>query len=223
MQKSGKSIFWGLLLIGAAVLLILGDLGLELEYKLETWRIVLGFLCLVLFVKRIVRLRFAETVFPLAFLFILLEPMIAHLIGSESSNLISNWTVLLAALLMTIGLKSILPKKYSSGSPSGKFRQLQLAMYLDGSELENARISDHTGATDVYISNADAYTGGGRIHITNNVGFLRLHLPGTWNVLLEHGDNIGRVRISEQNRERFEQSIQVEVDDNVGTVKILFD
>ena len=70
--KTKKSIFWGLLLIGAAVLLILGDLGLKVNYHLETWRIVLGLLCLTIFVERLLKLRISETVFPLAFLFMIL-------------------------------------------------------------------------------------------------------------------------------------------------------
>ena len=220
-QKSGTSIFWGLFLIGAAVFLVLGDLGVEPEYKLAPWRIVLGFLCFVALVKQIINLRLAETVFPLAFLFMIFEPMIAHLIGNESSDLISNWTVLLAALLMTIGLKSILPKKL--GGRTQPVTLLRSTVYLDGSELENAVISDNTGSTNVYISNTDAYTGDGMIRITDNIGSIRLHLPGTWNVILEHDDNIGRVSISEQERESFEQSIKVKVCDNVGSVRILFD
>ena len=220
-RKNGVSIFWGLVLIGAAVFLILGDLGVEVKYKLEPWRIVLGVFCLVAFVKQIINLRLAEAVFPLAFLFMIFEPLIAHLIGSESSDLISNWTVLLAALLMTIGLKSILPKKLDGRSQSVRFSRS--TVYLDGSELENAIISDNAGSTNVYISNTDAYCGDGTIRITDNVGSIKLHLPGTWNVILEHNDNIGRVSISEQESESFEQSIKVEVYDNVGSVRILFD
>lgn len=219
--KTKKSIFLGLLLIGAAVLLILGDLGLRFNYHLETWRIVLGLLCLTIFVERLLKLRLPETVFPLAFLFMLLEPLIAQLVGSESSNLISNWTVLLAALLLTIGLEAILPKKLCGGRRSIEF--VQSALYLDGSELADAKISDHAGSTNVYISNTDAYTGDGTIRITENVGAVKLHLPDTWNVILEHNDNIGRVSMSEQEGEVFDKSIKVKVYDNVGSVKILLD
>lgn len=219
--KTKKNILVGLLLIGAAVLLILGDLGLQFKYHLETWRIVLGLLCLAIFVERLLKLRLPETVFPLAFLFMIFEPLIAQLVGSESSNLISNWTVLLAALLLTIGLEVILPEKFCGGQRSVGFERS--ALYLEASELADATISDHAGSTNVYVSNTDAYPGDGTIRITDNVGSIKLHLPGTWNVILEHSDNLGRVSMSEQEGEVFDQSITVKVYDNVGSVKILFD
>ena len=219
--KTRNSIFWGIVFIGAAAFLILGALGIDLGYGVTAWRIVLGVLCLAWLVDRIVELQFSHTVFPIAFLFLIFEPTIAHLVGSESSDLISNWIVLLAALLLTIGLKILLPKRI--GGRTYSVERTGSALYLDGSELESATISDHVGSTNVYISNTDAYIGGGTINITDNVGSIKLHIPSTWNVILQHSDNLGRVSITEQKDGVYEHSINVNVYENVGSVNVVFD
>jgi len=216
-----KSLFWGILFICAAVLLILGELGLHLSSELAPWRIALGILCLSWLIKSILKLRFASAVFPLAFLFFLFEPLIARLVGSSSDNLISNWAVLFATLLLSIGLNFILPEKLGGGLFSVDYTKSTL--YLDGAELKNTRISDHAGSTIAYISNPEVYAGDGTIRITDNVGKVTLHIPATWNVILNRTDNIGRVNISERKNNTCEKNITVMIYDNIGSVNIVYD
>lgn len=217
--ETQKSVFGGIILIGSAVLLLLSGFGIKLGYDVALWRIALGLLCLNWLIDSISKLRFPIAVFPLAFLFLIFEPVIAHLAGSGSDDLISNWTVLLAALLMSIGLYSLLSAKIG-GKPVSLIVSRSV-MYLDGAELENAVISDQGGSVNAYISNSDAYSGGGTIRITNNIGSVRLHIPDTWSVKLNHTDNIGHVSISSRDDDRCTQSITVIVEDNVGSVRII--
>lgn len=217
---SKNKIFWGLVLIGAAVFLILGGLGVDLGFGISWWRIVLGVLCLAWLIDRLVEQRFAQIVFPLAFIFLIFEPTIAHAAGREDCDLISNWIVLLAALLLTVGLSVVLPKKYGST----KLVEIgSKTVMLDGGDLSDASICDNVGRTDVYITDPDAYDGRGVIRILDNVGRIRLFLPKSWNVVLSVKDNIGSVDVPDQTDGVFDKSITVEVTDNVGAVKIILE
>ena len=76
MKKfAGSSIFWGVVLICTAVLLIFNSLGISVGYLdgggLPVVRIVLGVLCAVWLITEIVKLRFARIFFPLAFILLL--------------------------------------------------------------------------------------------------------------------------------------------------------
>ena len=218
-NKTRSSIFWGLVLVGAAVLLILNGIGVELGYGLSVWRIILGAVCLAWVVDTIVELRFTELPFPIAFLFLVFEPTIAHALGREDNKLIPFWTVLLAALLLTIGLKALVP-----GKNGKKFigKTGNTTLYLDGADLSNAEIRDNLGNVTAYVSNPDAYTGGGVITIRDNLGKVTLHLPSNWNVTVDAHDNLGSVDVPENNNGG-DVTVAVDVIDNLGKVCVLFD
>ena len=219
--KSKNSIFWGIVLVAAAVLLILQGAGVNLGYDISFWRIILGALCLAMLIDRLIRLRFTEIVFPLAFLFLVFEAPIAHAIGrpEDDLNLINNWIVIVAALLLTIGLKAIIPER---GHRS--FDKISSStMYLDGSDLSDVRIHDHMGSVQVFVTNKNMYQGGGHILICDNMGTVKLHLPREWNAVVDIHDNMGRVSVPEQPDKVYDYSVSIEVCDNMGTVDVIFD
>ncbi|MBQ7669121.1 MAG: hypothetical protein IJS45_00190 [Clostridia bacterium] len=217
--KLGTGIFWGIVLIGAAVLLILNGIGVNLGYGLSVWRIILGTLCLAWIVTTIVELRFTDLPFPFAFLFIIFEPTIAHALGREDNKLISTWIVLLAALLLTIGLKAIFSGKVKKGVSSVGSKTL----YFDGSDLVTAEIRDNAGSVQAYVTNKESYPGDGTIVICDNLGKITLHIPSDWNVTVNSHDNLGKVSVADQEDGVFDKSITVDVRDNVGSVNIVFD
>ena len=105
MKKSRNGLFFGIILVCAAVALILDGLGISISgAQISAWSIVGGVLCLAWLVVEIVELKFSHIFFPLAFIFLLFEGQIATWLGHDDPNLISNWLVLLAALLLTIGV-----------------------------------------------------------------------------------------------------------------------
>ena len=69
-----SSVFWGTVLVLAAVVLILDGLGIKFADGLFTpLRIIGGVLLLSWLIYEIVRLRFTNVFFPLAFLFLVME------------------------------------------------------------------------------------------------------------------------------------------------------
>lgn len=214
-----SKLFWGFALIGAAVFIVLGGLGIDLGNGINFWTVLLGLLCLTWLVGNIAEGSIPGLVFPLAFLFLIFEPTIAGAMGREDPDIISNWIVILAALLLTIGLKVLIPGKHGGK----KFIEIgSKTVMLDGADLSGAEISDNIGPTDVYITNTEAYTGGGHITISDNVGKVRLYLPKNWNAVLTVEDNIGKIDVPEQEDGVYDQSISIEVTDNVGTVSVIF-
>ena len=212
-----QPVFWGVVFILAAVLLILDGVGVELGHGVTPWRIIIGVLLLGWTVYELVQLKIASIFFPLAFLFLAFEAPIGNAIG-KGEDIISNWVVLLAALLLTIGFSAILPKqKWTHAKRLGR-----TGMYLNAeSDLRDARIDDNMGNVHVYITNRGAYDGNGVITVTDNIGTVTLHIPGTWLVSTRSSDNIGKVIIPPQDYE-CSKGITLVVRDNIGTVTVEF-
>ena len=220
--RSKNSIFWGIVLVGAALLLILQGIGVNVGYGISVWRIVLGALCAAWLIDRIIERHFTEIIFPLAFIFLIFEAPIAHAIGraEDDLDLISNWTVLLAALLLTIGLKALIPERDGRRS----FDRISTStVYLDGNDLAHADIRDNMGTMQVFITNKNLYTGGGHICIHDNMGTVKLHIPREWNAVVNVHDNMGRVSVPDQPDRIYDYSVSLEIHDNIGSVDVIFD
>ena len=223
-----RFLFWGLVLILTAVILVMDGLGVSFGSTVTVWHIIAGILAVAWLICEIVKFRFTNVFFPLAFLFIIFEGTIAAAIGRPGENLISNWIVLLAALLLTIAFKfisrpkhvvSVNGKQYSIGD-GGKIGSQ--TVYLDGSDLSGAVITEHLGTTKVYISNKEAYTGGGRITVRENLGSVTIFVPSEWKVVSRSTDNLGRVFIPARDKEG-DIPLELEVLDNIGSVSVVFE
>lgn len=201
--KTG-GIFWGLLLIVSAVLLIVDGLGISLGiYDISAWQLIIGVLFIAWGIKGLFSRSAANVIFPLAFLFMLFEGHIARAMGAQSDNLISNWIVLLAALLLTIGLKILIPGKlrkalggvnvyeYSKGRAENAMGHN--TAYVDAKELGTFTVENAMGKMDVYIENADMYAGGGRINVENAMGQTVVYVPADWHIELTTECAVGTV------------------------------
>ncbi len=215
---AASSVFWAIVLILAAAAFILDGLGVDLGVGFSAWRIALGAVLLAWFVSEIVRLKFAHIFFPLAFLFLLFEaPIATRLLGREDPNIINNWLVLAAALLLTVGFGILFRKRGdASHMPTSK------TLYVEAKDLADYRIGDNVGKTEVYVTGRGFYEGAGRITVQDNVGMISIHLPQNWTVVLEKSDNLGTVEIPPQNLAN-EKSLTLCVRDNVGKVQVVFD
>ena len=183
-NKKGKSIFWGLIFIAAALLIVLDATNIVPDLPLV--KIVLGTLIGAWLISEVIKLRVKGIFFPLAFLFIISEQ---ELIGYD---FISNWIVLLAALLLTIGTHLI----FGSGSGRQVFNghshvscdknfMSGKTCYIDCDGFKYRVIENSFGAYEVYFQNTDAYEGGAVIEIDNNFGAIELYVPEEWNVVLD--------------------------------------
>lgn len=220
---------WGIVLVLAAVLLVLEGLGMGFgAYGVSLWRVALGILLLAWFLKELIRLNIPAIFFPAALIFMLFEENIANLLGREDPNIISNWYVLLAALLLTAGFSAIIhttrKEKVSSFSNGSCYNKNSFSgnavTYVDAAELGNVSIENDFGKTTVYIENKEAYLGNGTIKVDNSFGEIELHIPSDWYIATDIDSSFGSVYVPmPQNPEN--PRIDIIGDNDFGSVKIV--
>ena len=215
-----RSIFWGLVLVGVAVVLIMDGLGYTLGAGIGLWQVLGGIILVSLIIERLVKGKVAYIFFPLAFLFILFEAPLANALG-KGSDLISNWTVLLAAALLTGGVAILIPHRDKETGAVTQGHVGNATLYFDAADLSNCRINGKLGRTLVYFTNKEAYDGNGVISVSDNLGQVTLYIPGEWNVVTTGGDNLGRVHVPPQTASG-DKTITLSVSDNLGVVDVLF-
>ena len=81
---------------------------------------------------------------------------------------------------------------------------------------------EHIGTVDVYISNREAYQGDGKITVRENLGIVKLHLPGEWNLVSYTKENLGKITIPDHEATG-DKSITVTITENLGEVSVVFD
>ena len=187
MKKSFRTsgIFWGIVLILAALLMIADAIGSSLGIiDLPLLKIAVSCVLLVWAVCEAVKGKPGHIFFPAAFIFILFRSDIAKHFGLEE-DFISVWTVLLCALLFQIGVSLIFRRKKKNVFPvqSGEACENNIGSgvcYIDASELGYQKIENNMGEMNVYIENAETYSGDGTIEIENNLGTTKVHIPTAW-------------------------------------------
>ena len=225
-----KPIFWGMVLILAALLLILDGMGIDFGAGLSTWRIIAGVLLLGWLVCEIVRLKFADIFFPLAFLFIVFREPLANLLDLNEENLPEIWIIIVAAALLTTGFHILFDRKKTvkingqevHTDAVGSGRVGKETLYADAKNLSGYTISNHLGAVEFFLSNKEEYPGSGVITICDNLGLVTLHLPNDWNVVTQCSDNLGTISVPEHTSGG-EKSITLDVHDNLGRIEVKFE
>ena len=221
MKNKAKywSVIWGVILIIAAVLLLLDELNVfsVTAYGFTLWKIFGVLVCLAWLVREIVKKKYYGIFIPLALIFLFSQTAIANLLGRGNVKLASEWIVLLSAVLLTIGFRTLFRKKRSAWKDIGSFSN-----YIDASELSNTIVKDLVGNIDVFITNKEKYAGNGEIEFCDIVGKVRLHAPSEWFIKTEVFDKIGRLIIPEQKKDSYEKTLTLKVYDFVGDIEVIF-
>ena len=103
-----KKIFWGILLIALAGLLLLDAFGVweplaEKIGKISIWALICGAVLLLYIIRSLIHWKISRIFVPFALLFMLFEENIAVVCGLSKMNIINNWILLLVAVLLTVG------------------------------------------------------------------------------------------------------------------------
>lgn len=222
-----SSLFWGIALIGAAILLVLDAVGKSLGiFELPLFKIIVCVLIGAWGVAEAVKGRPNRIFLPLGFIFVIMQKDIARWAGlGEDTKIIPVWVALVAALLLQIGATIIFPKKNrfrntvrnavrdhvsassdtGSKEKSGHYEQGEdffendlgsSTCYIDAARLGTFRVENDLGNLDVFIENAELYTGGGVIEVQNDLGKTTVHIPQGWAVDNRVNASLGSVRCS---------------------------
>ncbi|MBE6574502.1 MAG: hypothetical protein E7652_08965 [Ruminococcaceae bacterium] len=216
-MKKGR-IFWGVVLVVIALLLILNafEVTLGIPEDIPVWRITAGILLVALAVHSAIKRRIFPTVFPLMFTVMLFEKEIALLCNIESGNIASFWTFLLIAFLLSLGLTLLIPKKIKLKAPMGKQTR-----YIDCHGTINEMISNNMSACEVFFSNTESYNGNGHIFIDNNMGSLILNVPKDWYVTNDITNAMGSIKIPENDTGSFKR-LDLSGENNMGSIIIKY-
>lgn len=193
-----RNVFWGVILIAAAFLIVLDALNLvgDIPYV----RIAIGIFSAARLITEIVKRHVSGIFFPLSFLFIAFEPYIAQCFELEP-NIISNWIVLFAALLLTLGFALIFKEiKYDKYAKSHKITSQynnhfsEGVIFIDCVNFEHTYIKNSFGETDIYFQNTDDYRGNATLTLKNSFGETRIHVPEKWNIRNNVTSRLGEFR-----------------------------
>lgn len=193
-----RNIFWGLAFIAVAAIFLLDAINISIEIPFI--RIALGIICLAWGISSVLKLHLGQFTFSIAFLIMLFEKELAHLMGRSDENIISNVMLLIASGLLAIGFKLLFPKNKvnTSGKKILSKRKSKnvfssAVKYLDCSDLYDEGVSNSFGSFDVYFQNLDCYPGGATLVVDNSFGELNLYLPSTWNVKVKVSNSFGHI------------------------------
>jgi len=238
------SIFWGILVFGGGILLLLNALGIGTAFSLVP---MLGsLLLLAISVVSFARLNFVTGLLPL--------PIIAYLwrnqLGIQDMKL---WMLLLAALLLGIGLSTIFwrarknrmkncfhhhgddddwsSEKWESGdtitstddsenvSVDSTFGEH--VKYVRSTNLKKVKIDSNFSSVKVYFDQCQASPEGTTIFVDCNFSGIFLYIPRTWSINNQTHVFAGSVEGASNTPGDYTQ-VSLVGDVNFGSVKIIY-
>lgn len=219
-----KDIFWGLIFILAAILIVVNRLGFFTEISI--FEIVVTIILIGIIIKSIIHVNFPGILFPIAFLCI---------IYAKEWNItnLTPWPVLLTALLGSIGLSMIFKKQncwnhhhchnehFSEviDQPDDNVVNCSVSFgssmkYINTDNFEKANIKCSFGAMKIYFDNAIISSGYADIYLDVSFGGVELYIPRTWKIENEVNTSLGA--LDEKNRKIDSDSPVVTIRGNIS-------
>jgi predicted membrane protein len=204
-----ESIFWGVLFILAGIFMIISKLGYFPD--VNVFSLLLTVFLVVVIVKSLPRLNFSGILFPIAFISIIYDKQLGI-------TAITPWTVLMAALLGSIGLSMIFHKhikwvNHNHNCEDYKFEKIDVEdesnvtfknsfgasiKYINTDKFEQGDFDCSFGAMKVYFDNAVMSNENAIVRINASFSGIELYIPKTWNV--NDKTNVFLGSVSEKNR-----------------------
>lgn len=205
MRENGKKVFWGVILILAAVYLIVSRIFPLPEIGL--WSIILTIAFVAMIINGIRELNFYEILFGIALLLWHYD----EFLGIEE---LTPWPIMGAALLASIGLSMIFKRKkkmsWSIGGSETSFGQTSESScdgehirvennfsstikYINSENFCSAELENNFGTLTVYFDNAVIQRGSAYVSVDDNFGTMNLYIPKEWRVVNDLSHSFGSV------------------------------
>lgn len=210
MKKN--NIFWGVVLVLLAVLIIVSEMGFV--EGIGFWTVVFSVIFGAMLIRGIIKFDMTQILFSLAFLCIAWDDVL----GIEA---ITPWPVLLAALLGSIGFsmifggkkKKIYKEKFRSSHNATCDTVEQdygeevkcavsfgsIVKYIKSENLKTVNASVSFGSASIYLDNAKAPSGEVVINIDSSFGGVELFVPKNWFVTNNMQNSFGGIDIENNN------------------------
>lgn len=209
-----KNWLWGLFFIAAALLIVLNKLGYFMG--INVWSLLFTIVLVPIVVSGAAKRNFFNLFFGLAFLLMVYAKPL-------NITVLVPWTVLIAALLLSIGFSILMPSKYGrreqmfrhhSGQwqkRDSNYEQYETVDHVDGNEvscyvslggsckylhadnLERGKLDCSMGYLKVYFDNVRLNPNGAAIVVNCSLGSMELYIPRSWQVKLDVDCVMGNV------------------------------
>ncbi len=219
-----KKVFWGVLFLLGALALLLGKSG-YLE-GVGFWTVFFSIILAGILIDGILRVSFGEILFPLAGLIIIHDELL-HM------EAITPWPVLGAALLGTIGLHIIFPRRgkwkkigdYASEGTcqygvedderlSGDKIRYEVSFgsaikYVSGKDVSRVFLESSFGSLEVYFNDAELKDHEVKVCVDCSFGNMELYVPAEWNLVINVDNSFGGVEESGHGNPNGENTLYV--------------
>ncbi len=227
MKINGEKIFWGILVLLTAVALLMYGAGFGFElFGLPLYKLIL---CVVIGAFILHKILFADSlggrlrVFTLlALLFMVLESNIAVWISKADGNLINNWLLFFAGILLDIGVTILIPKTHKHGGMHCRINNGDINIgncdntdgadstlsgvthFVDASKQRQHFFTSKMGAMHIYYQNTDSAEDGSeyRLELHCKMSSMVVHVPEDWVVNDNMTSKMGSTVIHDGNGER---------------------
>ena len=208
MNKNISKVIWGLILILLAVGIIMYKLGspaLAFLPGFKVWQIILGIVFLAILIDSIAKLSFEGIMFSIAFLCIVFAEQL------KIQKLVP-WTVLLAALLLSIGFNMIFGKHrrqnkhpyVENGScsenstyflPAKEAETVEgeyiyerasfggVTKYIHSDNFNYAQLENSFAGMEIFFDKVQVPSGHATIEINSSFGGVEIYVPKEWKVV----------------------------------------
>lgn len=231
-----KSVFWGLAFILFAAYVVINKLGIM--PAIPVMKIVFTVLLSAWALKGLFTLHFFEFFMPIAIIGCIFDSQL----GIEA---ITPWTILFAAVLLSIGFdlifkslrKSKDEKRYRTYSENSYYDEQQgeyihvsnvfseQSKYVNSNCFKKADIDNSFGQTNVYFNNAiiPANTNA-VIDVDNSFGQTNIYLPKTWRVEIKRDCAFGDIKVhGSGNNDMDAHLVYIMADCSFGEIDIYFE
>lgn len=231
-------VLWGMFFILAAVYLVISQMGLV--PKVGVFSIILTVFMIWMFIEGVRRVNFFEILFAVAFVLIIYDKPLGI-------TAYTPWTVLGAALLLSIGLSMIFQgKKNKHWSVNMGHRDNDFAedssdekredgervrcennfgsaiRYINSDNFCEANLENNFGNLAVYFDNAVIQNPVAYVKIDNNFGETKLYIPRSWKIEEQLDRSCGNVVYHGKNEATSQAVLRLEGDTSFGAIQIYF-
>lgn len=202
-----RNVFWGMLLIVAAVLIILSQFGFFAGIGM--FDIIVTILMVGIIIISIRKINFWGILFPLAVILIIYK---------DELNVpgLTSWTILLTAFLISLGLSLVFNRSgvfYINFNGKNDFSRNvvneqddnivncsttfgECIKYVNTENFERANIKCSFGDVKVYFDNAKIPSGRAEIYVDVSFGDVDLFIPRSWHIINETNAFFGDMDIT---------------------------
>ena len=209
-SQTWERVFWGIVFLAAAVLIILYATGVNLGVVAEipVIDLILGVILVAWIIARLVKVDIPGIFLPLGLLFCIFEDEIAVWTGKIAladkaafvhGSLLNHWIVLLIVVLLTAGTALLLrPLRLKRKQADGNCRVnhgSSSTVYIDCQSFTAQSVKNELGSTNVWFSNKENYAGGGVLTVQNELGATIIHVPKEWQIACNVSKDLGSVTV----------------------------